>query len=318
MTGRSNARQPSGHRNRVNSAVTQACSLLLAAIVSALPGAVIRASAQEAHGAATAGEPLPTYADLADLADSSPLVIRMQVRQQTTLEPARQTGVPPGFARVYIEAIPMEALAGTMPTATLADAWSGKLRTRPLPLRYLAEIPLDRRGKPVSLRKKEMLAFARPVSGHSDQIQLVAPDAQLAWSGDLDVRVRSILAELRAPDAPGRVRAVRDAMYVPGTLAGVGETQITLVTAAGPTVSLSITHQPGQAPVWAVAFGEVFDIAGRPPARDSLAWYRLACFLPRTLPAGTNLSASEADRAQAAADYRLVIDGLGACRRTLR
>jgi len=318
MSGRSSLRQSAGRRDVRKSATIRAWSNIVGAIVLAALGGAIRVGAQETRITAQAVTPVPTYADLTDLADSSPLVLRVQVRQQTALDPARQVGVAAGFARVYIEAIPGEALAGAMPTATAVDGWTGEPRTRPLPLNYLAEVPLDHRGKPVSLRKKDVLVFARTVPGHADQIQLVAPDAQLAWSIDLDARVRAVLAELRAPDAPGRVRAVRDAIYVPGTLAGVGETQVTLATAAGPTVSLSITHQPGQAPVWAVAFGEVFDIAGRPPARDSLAWYRLACFLPRTLPAGTNLSASEADRTQAAADYRLVIEGLGPCPRTLR
>jgi hypothetical protein len=33
-------------------------------------------------------------------------------------------------------------------------------------------------------------------------VQLVAPDAQLIWNQDLDVRVRSLLSELGASDAP--------------------------------------------------------------------------------------------------------------------
>jgi hypothetical protein len=295
---------------------------LAAAILALAQSAVIRAEPPDRAPGSPAGSPSvgagPSYADIADLADSSPLVLRVQVRRQTVLEPERSIGVPAGFARVYLEALPEDALAGAVPTVAVADGWTGKAKARPQPLQYLADVPLDARGKPVSLRKKDMLAFARTVPGRADQIQLVAPDAQLAWTPELEGRVRAVLAELRAPDAPGRVRAVRDAMYVPGTLAGAGETQITLATAAGPTVSLSITHQPGQAPVWAVAFGEVFDVSGRPPARDTLAWYRLACFLPRTLPPESNLSGSPADRAQAAADYRLAIDGLGPCPRTLR
>jgi hypothetical protein len=289
----------------------------VAAIVLGTAAPVIRTEAQDGRAASQPVEPAPTYADLADLADSSSLILHLQVRHQTALEPARASGVTPGFARLYVEALPRDTLAGTVP-AMSGDETSGRDKARPQPLHYLADVPLDPRGKPVSLRKKDVLAFARPVADHADQIQLVAPDAQLAWTAALDARVRAVLAELRAPDAPGRVRAVRDAMYVPGTLAGAGETQITLATTAGPTVSLSITHQPGQRPVWAVAFGEVFDVSGRPPAHDTLAWYRLACFLPRTLPAQSNLSATPADQAQAAADYRLVIDGLGECPRTLR
>ena len=52
------------------------------------------------------------------------------------------------------------------------------------------------------------------------------------------------------------------------------------------------------------------------PARDTLAWYRLACFLPNSPRPGANLSASAADRQQALADYRMVLGDLGNCPRT--
>jgi hypothetical protein len=52
------------------------------------------------------------------------------------------------------------------------------------------------------------------------------------------------------------------------------------------------------------------------PARDSLAWYRLACFLPGSLPRGSNLSEGQAARAAAERDYRAVMDRLGPCPRT--
>jgi hypothetical protein len=65
-----------------------------------------------------------------------------------------------------------------------------------------------------------------------------------------------------------------------------------------------------------VSFSEVLDSAGAPPARDTLAWYRLACFLPRTLAPAANVSASPADKAQAGADYAYVLEQLGPCGRT--
>jgi hypothetical protein len=71
------------------------------------------------------------------------------------------------------------------------------------------------------------------------------------------------------------------------------------------------------APTWGVSWSEIVDQAARPPARDTLAWYRLACFLPAQLPASANLTRDGAARAPAAADYRYVLDQLGACPRYL-
>jgi hypothetical protein len=243
----------------------------------------------------------PTYADLADFAESAPLVLRVQVRKQAAVEPARAGSVAPGRARLYIEARALELLVGTHPVGE--------------DLSYLADGMLDAKGKPEALKKAMLIAFARPVPGRPAEIQLVAPDAQVPWTPPIDARLRAILAELRAPDAPGRVTGVRDAMFVPGTLAGEGETQISLATARGVPAAISVVHQPGHPPAWNASFGEVFDMSGKAPARDTLAWYRLACFLPRTLPAIANLSGGEVERAQAAADYRLVIEQLGPCQR---
>ena len=54
------------------------------------------------------------------------------------------------------------------------------------------------------------------------------------------------------------------------------------------------------------------------PARDTLAWYRLACFLPAALPASANTSPDDDDRAAAVQDYAYVRAQLGACPRTRR
>jgi hypothetical protein len=69
------------------------------------------------------------------------------------------------------------------------------------------------------------------------------------------------------------------------------------------------------APQWAVSLSEVTDDAAAPPARNTLLWYRLACTLPRTIPARSYADAPEHARA-IAADYQVVIQGLGPCVRT--
>jgi len=47
-----------------------------------------------------------------------------------------------------------------------------------------------------------------------------------------------------------------------------------------------------------------------------LLWYRLACALPPTLPDDALADQAPDDATQARADYRFVLDGLGACGRT--
>ncbi|MDE2595785.1 MAG: hypothetical protein KGL44_02785 [Sphingomonadales bacterium] len=250
--------------------------------------------------------PLPPvpYADLADLADSAPLVLRAEIRKQAVVEPARATGVRAGKARLYVEARTKALLFGTR---TLGES-----------LRYLVDVPLDSRGKVPSLGKKTVLLFARSVANRPGELQLVQPDAQVLWDAAVEERVRGIVGELIAPGAPGRISGVREAIYVPGTLAGEGETQLFLATPDGEPAAITVHHRPGEPAAWSASFSEVLEGAASVPPRDSLSWYRLACFLPPALPQGTNLSESAEDRAQAAKDYAMVITQLGDCPRLRR
>lgn len=247
--------------------------------------------------------PSASYADLADLADSAQLILRAEPRKLVRVEPVRAPGVRPGWGRFYVEARVKALLSG--------DSVLGEAQ------RYLVDMPLDARGKPPLAKKQPVLLFARAVPGRPGELQLAMRDSQLPWDAASEARLRGIIAELRTPGAPGRVSGVREAIHVPGTLAGEGETQIFLATPDGAAASVSVRRSPGAPPVWGASFSEVADF-GTPPVRESLAWYRLACFLPPALPPGTNLSESPEDRAQAELDYRLVIAGLGACPRTRR
>ena len=77
-----------------------------------------------------------------------------------------------------------------------------------------------------------------------------------------------------------------------------------------------MVRSPGVASHWGLSLGDVIDPSARQPERNTLLWYRLACFLPRNLPAGANISRDPADAALAAQDYAHVIDDLGRCART--
>lgn len=244
-----------------------------------------------------------TYADLADLSDSTPLVIRAKVRKLIRVEDERAPGLRAGFGRFYVEAQTVSLLTGA---SALGES-----------LTYLVDLPLDPRGKPPALKKQEVLLFARGVPGRPGALQLIRPTAQFVWSEPLEAQLREVLSAMILPDAPAKVTGVRELIYVPGNLAGQGETQIFLKTANGSAASITVRHEPGAPVVWGASFSELLADVSRPPAGDTLVWYRLACFLPNSLPAGANLSDSYGDQRQAEADYRTVLGELGVCKRNL-
>ena len=243
-----------------------------------------------------------SYADIVDLADGAPLVVRAQIRDQATVEPERSPGLAPGHVRLYVEARTTALIAGNAPVGES--------------LRYLVDLPLNEKGKAPKLKKQDVLLFARPVAGQPGAIQLVEPDAQFPYSEPFAESVRSVLAALVAPSAPPRVTGVRDALAVEGTLVGESETQLFLDTEQDGPVSVTVVRRPNQAPRWGVSWTEIVDQAARPPRRETIEWYRLACFLPASLPAEANLSTDPATRQLAERDYALVLDQLGDCPRT--
>ena len=248
------------------------------------------------------GAPGVSYADLVDLSDSAPLVLKAQIRRQSTVEPERARGVRPGWVRLYVQAS-VEALLFGKTAVGEAQA-------------YLVDVPLDARGRAPKLTKTSVLLFARPVPNRPGELQLVTPDAQVPSTPARDAQVRAIIGELLAPGAPARIGTVREAINVPGDLAGEGETQLFLTTRTGAPVAITVSRKTGEPPRWSVSFSEVVETEARPPAPGTLAWYRLACFLPRRLPAGANLSEGDAARQQAEADYQFVLGELGGCERT--
>ncbi|HUD28855.1 MAG TPA: hypothetical protein VMQ93_08290 [Novosphingobium sp.] len=245
-----------------------------------------------------------TYADIADLADSAGLVVQAQVSSMARVEDSRARGLTPGHGRFYVEARTRALLTGKAP---LGES-----------IRYLVDLPLDARGKAPKLKKQDVFLFARAVPGRPGELQLVTPTAQQVWTVQGEARLRAILRGLVAPDAPAKVTGVRELLFVPGNLAGQGETQIFLNTTDGSAASITVRHEPGAAPVWGVSFSELVANVGHPPARDTIEWYRLACFLPNLPPARANISSSYREQQQALSDYRMVLGDLGVCARTLR
>lgn len=270
-------------------------------LVPAVALAVATPSAAQDSRTSAANQTL-TYADLAGLSDAAPLVVRAQIRKQATLEPERAPDVAPGHARLYVEARTQALISGNAPLGEN--------------LRYLVDVPLNEKGKVPKLKKQEVILFAQPVPGRAGELQLVDPSAQLRYSPELEAQLRPILAALVAPDAPPVVTGVGDVLAVEGTLVGESETQLFLATENDGPVSITVVRRPGQQPRWGVSWTEIVDQSAAVPARDTLAWYRLACTLPAQLPTEANLGSDPAARALAARDYSFVRDQLGPCPRT--
>ncbi|NCP13830.1 MAG: hypothetical protein GW858_06645 [Sphingomonadales bacterium] len=264
----------------------------------------VAAQAQAPATVASTATDAPTYADLATLSDAAALVIRARIRNQAVLKPERAPGLARGFARLYIEAETVALIAGR---AGVGES-----------LAYLVDVPLDARGKVPKLKKREFVLFARSVAGRAGEVQLVAPGAHLAYTPDIEARLRPILTALYDENmAPPRITGISDALAVQGTLTGESETQIFLATENRSPVSITVLRRPGQRPQWGVSWGEIIDSAARPPAPETLRWYRLACALPAELPSNTNLARDPEARRLATADYAFVREAIGPCARRI-
>lgn len=270
--------------------------LLLASACSGVPF-ISDAPAQEAPTRTTL-----TYPDLVALAESAPIVIEVRPTRAIELEPERAPGLAPGLARLYVEADTVQLLGSRSPIGAQ--------------VKYLVDLPRDAKGKPPRIEKTRRLLFARPVPQRPGELQLVAADAQFSAADPMLVpAVVRVLQELAAEDAPPTITGVRESIHVPGNLAGEGETQIFL-QAGGAPAAITVRRRPGQPTRWGVSFDELVADVNNPPRTDTLAWYRLACALPSSLPRGVDLSGSREAAQKAAEDYRFVIDQLGPCNRT--
>lgn len=255
---------------------------------------------------ARVGEPVVEplhYADIADLAAAAPMIIKGRIRGAKKVNAAPSPGSVQPVAYYFVRADVEALIRGDEGV--------------PSEISFLVRAGDDDRGKADKPRRNQtVMLFVRKAGGPS-QVQLVSRRAMLPWTDALEATTRAITAELLQPDAPPAIVSVGDAFHIPGTIAGEGETQIFLKTATGAPVSLSILHRPGQMPRWGVSLGEIVDETATPPARETLLWYRLACGLPGRLPAESTRGLPPRDAEAARRDYRMVIESLGSCGRTL-
>lgn len=254
--------------------------------------------AAESHGIRTF-----SYADLADLALPAQLVAGVGITKAERLKGELAPGLATDRARFLIEASTEMLLRG-------ADGLPGLIS-------YIVDVPLDSKGKPPKLKKTRAILIADRVPGRPQEVRLTSPYSQLDWTQSNESRLRAILTEASSAAAPPIVMGIGNAFHVPGAIPGESESQIFLVTRDNRPISLSILRRPSERPQWAVALGEMVDDSAQAPSKESLVWYRLACFLPGRMPDRSVAALAGIDADAVRADYQYVLEQLGPCGRTI-
>lgn len=244
-----------------------------------------------------------SYADFADLALSAEVIAGVTITKAERLKGELAPGLQAGNARFLIEAQTAMLLRG-------AEGLPGSVS-------YIVDVPLDARGKAPALKKNRMVIFGNRVPQKPQELRLTSPYSQVVWTQNTESLLRSILTEATAPTAPPIVTGIGNAFHVPGAIPGESESQIFLTTPNNRPISLTVLRRPGEQPQWAVALGEMVDDSASAPARDTLLWYRLACFLPATMPERSTASLGASDAQAVRDDYAFVLKQLGPCGRTI-
>ena len=241
-----------------------------------------------------------TWTDWADLALSSPVVIRASVNRVDRLSRKEAPDVPPAEVRALVRAGLSAALKS--PSVLPAEAawrWQG---------------PADARGRPPFGKQADVLVFARPLDGGSDPavqpLALISRSGQQPWSAEADAIVRDVLKQALKPGATGlMVTGVRDAFHSDGDVAGASESQFFLRTEGGAPLTLVVTRAPGARETVLVATGDLVEMA-QPVQPRTLLWRGLACGMPDQLPVAFASSPALTE------DWALAKRRIGACGRT--
>ncbi|KLI65251.1 hypothetical protein AAV99_04765 [Aurantiacibacter marinus] len=243
----------------------------------------------------------PTYVDLVTFAQAADLVAIVGVDKQAAFPPERVPDVPPERVRLYLETLTRNLLAsGTGVGQSLI---------------FVTDVDRETDGDAPDLEERDYIIFADQARGRPGEVQLVSSRAMFPAGPVLEGRVRRVLRQLAAADAPPAIIGLRDVISVPGNLAGESETQMFIETRDGTPVSLSVIRRPGMTPQWGVSLGEIVDTSARPPEPESLAWYQFACFLPAQLPDSSFLQGDRESQERARRDYAFVLAELGPCAR---
>ena len=261
----------------------------------ALVPAVIAAGLLSAATAAYSAEPVHSYADLADLILSAPVIVHAVITDVERISDKNSPGLAPGRARLLVTARVDAALIA--PSAV------------PALLSWLWDAPLDARGKAPKPKGMPIIAWtAAPAA--DGKTRLVAGAGQMPWDAATEARVRAIATEARSGTVPA-INGVSNGFRVDGTVPGESESQFFLTATDGGRLTMVITTKPGEIRRVAISRGDVIDESAAMVQPETLLQYRLACFLPATLPP----AAGGGDKALAA-DWHAALAAIGPCGRT--
>ncbi len=241
------------------------------------------------------------YSDIADLVVIAPMIVDAKINKVTKISAQQAAGVPQNRQRLLVEADVIALIRGQ-------NGVTAKVR-------FIIDVAKDTRGKIPKLKKQRVFIMADTVKGRPGQLQLVRPDALVKYSVENDNMVRAITREAVLLDAPQKISAIASAFHSAGTVIGEGETQIFLTTDNRQPVSITVVSRPGMPKQWSVSTSELIEETTQTPRRFTLLWYRLACGLPKALPAELVQSGDGENAARAQADYKFVADALGPCGR---
>jgi hypothetical protein len=269
-------------------------SLILAVIAGVGPAVAQPATAPQPP-LAPLSDRLVSYADVAELALDSLVIVRASITRADRVSAAAAQGVAAGRMRLLVTAAVSNVLIAP-------GAMAGTLQ-------WLWDAPTDARGRPPAAKGLDVIAFLA-VPGVGGATRLATRRGQQPYDPALADRVRAIAGEARSGTIP-MVRGVASGFRADGTIPGESESQFFLTTADGKPATLVVQNRPGETRRVLVAQGDIIDDSARRVAPESLLWYRLACFLPRTLPA-----AAGGSDAALARDWRDAMASLGPCGKT--
>ena len=238
---------------------------------------------------------LASYADIAELAVASPVIVRATIARTRTLSPRQAPDVAPGRVRLLVTAELSSVIVapGAMP-AQLTWAW---------------DAPADSRGRPHKARGMDVLAFLTPPDANGIA-RLTSRRAQQPWDEGLAQTVRTVAREALTGTVP-IIRGVTNGFRATGTIPGESESQFFLATADGKPATLVVQNRPGEVRRVLIARGDIIDESAQRVQPDTLLWYRLACALPARLPA-----AAGGNDPALARDWQDALASLGPCGRT--
>lgn len=251
--------------------------------------------AAQAPPAVAAPDRLAGFADIAELAVASPVIVRATITRTRTLSQKQAPDVAPGRVRLLVTAQVANVLvAPSSVPGTLTWAW---------------DAPADSRGRAPAVRGTDVLVFLNTPSP-GGVARLASRRAQQPWDDGAAETVRAIARDVQAGTTP-EIRGVTNGFRAAGTIPGESESQFFLTTADGKPATLVVQNRPGEARRVLIARGDIIDESATRVEPATLLWYRLACGLPARLPA----QAGGSDPALAK-DWEDALASLGPCGRT--